>query len=93
MCRIGTSKFAVCKFMLCPALACAGIKAFGSGDSRTSSVQTGIMDSARLRLRCHVEQYRVLELLSDSGFDMYLGFLTFSCSREVEWSRFKSSWY
>lgn len=41
----------------------------------------------------HVQQYNVIELLCDCGYDMNLDFFPYSCSRETDWSRCESSWY
>lgn len=39
------------------------------------------------------EQYKVFEVLCDSGNDMKLGFLAWRRSQEVDWSFCESLWY
>lgn len=47
---------------------------------------------ASSQLPGHKEQYNVLQSLGNSVYDMILGFLPFSCSWEVVWNFFESSW-
>lgn len=46
-----------------------------------------------LRICSHIERYNVIELLYHSSYDTNPGFLAYSCSLEVYWSRSESSWY
>lgn len=45
------------------------------------------------RLRGHIQQYNLFELLRDRSYDRNLGFLAHSRSEQGIWSRCESLWY
>lgn len=72
------SEFVVGCFILFIGLAFANTSASVPRDSGLLNIQKGVFVSLHLRLRDHIEQYSVLEVLDDSGCDMSLGFLAYS---------------
>lgn len=81
--RSATSELMVYTFISLVRMGCTGTRASNSGHSRVLSVKKGKLVSLPSLLRGHNEQYCVLELQCDSCFDMNLGFIAYSRSREV----------
>lgn len=88
-----TSGVVVCPFKFFLHLASTGISASVPGDSQVLSDKKGKLVSFLLRLRRHIQQYNVFELLRSSRCDINLDFMAYSCSWMVDWSRWESLWY
>lgn len=91
--HIAKSEFLVYTFISIHGLACTGISASVSGDSRISSLKKGIPVSLPLSLCGHIEQSNVLELLCHCNFDISHGFLARSGFQRANWSRCQLSRY
>lgn len=76
----------VCIFISVLGLACPGAGVSVSFDSYELSIQKGILMLLPSRLRGHGIQYNVFERVGNCGFDVSLGFLTYSRSQKVDWS-------
>lgn len=91
--HIATSQFIVNSFILFFGLLYTGGNSSFSGDSGMLPIRNRILLLLPSRICGHIERYIVFELLRNSDFDIFdmiLGFLVFSLSREVDCSRFDS---
>lgn len=88
----GISEFVVYFMISCLGLACNRTIASRSDTNCVLNIEKGVTLSLPSRNCGQVERYGVSNLLSNTAYDMILGYLAYRAP-EVGWCRYKLSWY